>query len=473
MQTSDAFWEMIRNGEDFGHQNQQGETALMIYAGQHDDCKVGELLKSGKSYPEKRDNKGETALMKACWNFTFFYHTIYKLSHFAPEYIKIQNNKGQTALMISSGLGQYEIVKILLETGQAHPEVKDNNGVTALMLACECYYLSGYEDYKEYRDKQHYQSKPYFVAKYLLESGQSHPEYQDNNGWTALMFACRLKSHKVVELLLDSGMSHPEFKNNDGKTALIIACSVKTDYVYDYILHERILRELLSHPNCCPEHQDKYGWTALMYVCNNESIFDSYEKHDTYNVNMLLEYDTHPELKNNDGRTALMLVCEGGGSINMVKALLNSNQAHPEYQDNKGNTALMLVCSLKYFKSIDIVKALIDYNQEHIELRNNDGHSALDLARMNNLHNIVNILSGDTDISDDTDISESLRWMPNNMVKNNHLKEYVTDDLQCPICLDNIKGKDYKKLYVAECGHVYCSKKCIYGLDKCVVHPLT
>jgi ankyrin repeat protein len=105
--------------------------------------------------------------------------------------------------MLASLYGYTEIVELLLDTGESHPEYRDNEGETALMLAS----TNGNTE----------------VVKLLLNSGESHPGYQDNDGYTALIFASAYAHTEIVKLLLATGESHPEFINGDGWTALMYA----------------------------------------------------------------------------------------------------------------------------------------------------------------------------------------------------------------------------------------------------------
>lgn len=58
-------------------------------------------------------------------------------------------------------------------------------------------------------------------------------------------------------------------------------------------------------------------------------------------------------------------------------------------------------------------------------------------------------------------------FLQDGIVKNNHLKEYITPDLVCPVCQENIDTFNKKDLKVLTCGHIYCSEKCLNLMKKC------
>lgn len=102
-----------------------------------------------------------------------------------------------------------EYVRILIKYG-APVDRQDNESMTALMTASKGLYK---------------------ITDMLLKTGMSHPEYQDNKGRTALMYAIIPWSYvnienrkKTIKVLLESGENLCILcKNNDGKTALDLA----------------------------------------------------------------------------------------------------------------------------------------------------------------------------------------------------------------------------------------------------------
>ncbi len=178
----------------------------------------------------------------------------------SPRYQKVRmpNNGDREELLKAVQEGHTEIVKSLLKTGNAHPEYQDKDGFSALILAA----VNGYTN----------------IVELLLKTGNAHPEYQDNDGISALMLA--VGDPDIIKLLLDTGEAHPEYQDDAGNTALISATT--------------------------------WGSTDIVEL-------------------LLATGDAHPEYKNNDGKTAMDLARQGGYS-QIIKLLMRASalaQAKP------------------------------------------------------------------------------------------------------------------------------------------------
>ena len=253
--------------------------------------------------------------------------------------LKLQNEIGYSILMIAIERAEKEeIVKLLLETGESHPELQDEYGITALMIAVE---------------KENIE-----IVKLLLESGESHPEFQNVDGYTALMIAIRNDNIEIVKLLLESGESHPELQNKRGTTALMITSNIE------------IVKLLLETGESHPELQDKNGFTALI-IAISKGLTDI--------VELLLESGkSHPELQSKIGSTALMIaIISEDTPREVMKLLLETGESHPELQDKNGKTALMLAIKKE---DTEIVKLLLESGESHLEIQDKSGKTALMLA---------------------------------------------------------------------------------------------
>ena len=112
----------------------------------------------------------------------------------------IKDDYGTTALMVASIKDRVEIVELLLNRG-AVPDIQDDDGDTALTLASEF----GRTE----------------IVRLLLDRG-ADPNIRDRYGNTALIKASYRGHTEIVRLLLDHG-ANPNIINNRGNTALMIA----------------------------------------------------------------------------------------------------------------------------------------------------------------------------------------------------------------------------------------------------------
>ncbi|XP_041379639.1 kinase D-interacting substrate of 220 kDa-like [Gigantopelta aegis] len=101
--------------------------------------------------------------------------------------------------------GHYQVVKLLLKENVNPNHQRQQDGVTALILASE---------------KGHHQ----VVELLLKENADSNLQKED--GWTALMSASQNGHHQVVELLLN-GNADPNLQTQTGWTALMSASVIQ------------------------------------------------------------------------------------------------------------------------------------------------------------------------------------------------------------------------------------------------------
>ena len=95
----------------------------------------------------------------------------------------LQDNNGETALMVASVNGHHQVVKLLLKE-KADPNIEHNDGWTALMAASE----NGHQQMVE-----------------ILLKEKADPNIQDNDGETALVAASKNGHHQVVDRKTQGG----------------------------------------------------------------------------------------------------------------------------------------------------------------------------------------------------------------------------------------------------------------------------
>jgi ankyrin repeat protein len=106
-------------------------------------------------------------------------------------------------LLTVSAKGDLATVRAMLNGG-TNPNVRDADGVTALMYAAR-------KDQSE-------------VVKALIENG-ADVNAKDNGGWTALMLASRKNHLKTAEVLLKNA-ADPTLRDVSGWSALGMACNI-------------------------------------------------------------------------------------------------------------------------------------------------------------------------------------------------------------------------------------------------------
>lgn len=157
--------------------------------------------------------------------------------------------------------------------------------------------------------------------KNLINAG-ADINYQDKDGWTALMYAVRYQENlNAVTLLLQSG-ADIQIENNFRTTALTIATC--------YNNNPDILNELLKYFE--PSNKDVLKSLTMLFVSSQPSEFIQIAKLNTF-LNKGVPINTFYE-----GKTPLMYACQYGNSTNLIQMLLD-NKAAVTIRSSEGKTA--------------------------------------------------------------------------------------------------------------------------------------
>ena len=258
-------------------------------------------------------------------------------------YGNVQNQQGETFLMLAAHMGRDDVVTTLLEQKDIDVNLQDWGGTTALILAVRFGHINIVEQLLAHPN----------INVNIFPSGE------DDEKWTALMF------------------------------------SVQSDVINRLA----IVGQLLAHPNINVNIQDDDGMTALMIVSIVPVVWQStgqagqlvWEEEEEGKeraaiVCQLLEHkEIDVNVKNRRGDTALMLASKAGHE-NIVNQLLEHKEIDVNAQNNKGTTALMdmvKVCnSWKYPNAVLIVDRLLRAPGIDVTCKNNRGGTALDMARI-------------------------------------------------------------------------------------------
>jgi ankyrin repeat protein len=175
--------------------NEYGETALLqcfTVDSQSVEVLVVELLNTGKSLPNHKDNDGYSALSRAI--STRQIRSAIEILKYDPTTADTVNIEGETPLMIATDTNIVELVKPLIQTGKSHPEYIDEMYNTALMNACR-------NSMKE-------------EALEIINTGKCNQFIRNSSGKTALDYANENNLTEVVEAIKNLGLTEIEININ-------------------------------------------------------------------------------------------------------------------------------------------------------------------------------------------------------------------------------------------------------------------
>jgi len=251
-QHTDEALELIESGNYNPDERDGQDNTHLIAACQSDLPDVAlALIDTGNSNPGAVNNRKETALMIACEHALIDVGLeLIQTGESCPECINVE---GETALLLASKTIDPTIdtlVKEILNTGNSLPHTKDNDGYSALSNAISrgniqsAIYILNY-DHTTANSVNNEGETPLIVATDvnaieiaipLLKSGESHPEYAEDNYNTSLMNACRNGMEQVALEIINTGKSNQFIHNlDDGKTAINYADESGLDSVISAI----------------------------------------------------------------------------------------------------------------------------------------------------------------------------------------------------------------------------------------------
>jgi len=143
----------------------------------------------------------------------------------------------RTPLSFAAQYGSEDVVKILLARGDVNPHSPDADDRTPLSYAAEC----GHEG----------------VFKILLEQGDANPDLPDENGRTPLSFAAECGCEAVVKILLARGDVNPNLPDKKSRTPLSFAAEYG---------REGVVKILLERGDVNPDLPDTKGQIPLSFA---------------------------------------------------------------------------------------------------------------------------------------------------------------------------------------------------------------
>ena len=257
-------------------------------------------------------------------------------------------NIGHTsAIHCAACTGSNSCVKFLLEAGVSPDHHEHTTNITPLMIAASV------NNGK--------------AVSLLLERGASI-NFQETNGYTALMHTSMLGQTLTTEALLNAG-ANPNLiasKNPQGATALYLACRES---------HENIVKILLNgkaDPNI-PLSDNKV--TPLMIACQFATVSKDYEI-----VKLLLQAGAYVNAQaiENFGRKTALYIAAYNNDTQLASLLLDA-KADVHFFDADGMTPMHFAC---FHGNDEMVKRFLKAGANP-NLCSNDGLSALHIAIQN------------------------------------------------------------------------------------------
>ena len=346
--------------------------------------KVRRLLAAGVKINE-HDKNGNTPLMLACTRgrteiveLLLTYHNFYRnLLWTKPLYrflgwknlyaLNAKNNKGETALMLACTGGRTEIVELLLTYHNSYRNLlwaeplyrflgwdnpytlnaKNNNGDTALMLACRSGTLELVKLLVLNHETLYQQSNA--ISEFLLERVSSaHKvdiDMKTNYGYTALMIVSENGYTDMVKFLIEMGVDINVIDNNlkSGPSPMVLACKEGRLEVVECLLDNFNVK----FSTFSADAKDRKEYVPLIEACKIRACCNSKRKsentfyHDKMQIVDLLLKNKKVDVneKNDIGVCALIIACREG-NLELVKRLLK-HRANVNVIDSANLTLIM------------------------------------------------------------------------------------------------------------------------------------
>ena len=338
----------------------KGRSAL-LEAGKSGSVEIVKYLVSKGCDVFDKDDDGETVLHYACRNGKL--ELIKYLVDNYPDILTIRSTLGRSTFLLIGHTGSVEIVKYMISKGCDVLD-QDNYGWTVLHYACKKgklglvqYLVDEYPGVLRVRSK--IGTSSFLLAaisgslemmKYLV-SKQCNVLDQDNEGLTALHYACQHGKLNLVKYLVENYPDILTIKEESKPPLVISGYSGSVDIV-----------KYLMTKGCNILDKDTDGCTVLHYAC---------QKGNVELVQYLVEYNSDLlTIKDNTGRSALL---EAGksGSAEIAKYLISKGSNVCD-KDDDGETVLHYACRNG---KLELVKYLVDKYPDTLTIRSTSGRS--------------------------------------------------------------------------------------------------
>ncbi|CZR64683.1 uncharacterized protein PAC_14581 [Phialocephala subalpina] len=315
--------------------------------------------------------------------------------------INARDDDGRTPLLLAAEMGHEAVVRLLLKTGKADIDARDNEVQSRPCFVEDRVYstrsrgfmittLPGSRTPLLWAAVQGHED----VVELLLN--KANVDARDIDGRTPLSYAAKNGHTAVVQLLLNN--ANVDAGDSDGRTPLSLAAAAGHVAAVRLLLNKRADVELVDKFNRTP-----LSWAAgksnSLFKCVDlgiarcrvgEVIWSNHlatvDRHLAV-VGLLLAEGAQVSSKDKDGRTPLLWAAVGGHRD--VIELLLAKGAQADSKDNRGLTPLMLA-------ALDgnqaVVQLLLDTGKVDVDARDDDGCTPLSLAILRGNEAIMRLL---------------------------------------------------------------------------------
>lgn len=345
-------------GTDIEAKDAGGYTAFLWAAADNRLKCVKVLAEAGCDTAVRSDITGRSALSMCCANHghTGLMHTLLALN---GTHLEAKDNEGYTAIHLACEQGHLGCIEALVVAG-CDTAATNNEGQTALMCAVFSGVKAAVQTVLDGLAGREGATWPVDVKrkKSTLERIDTGLEAKDKMGNTAFLWACRLGHTTCMDVLMKAGCNTAATTNNGG-TALIVAALLD---------RAASAHSLLALDGIDIEAKDKDGDTAFLAACNSGSIGT---------IEALLQVGCDTDVRNHTGVTALMQAAASRNAA-AVRAILALKSVQLEATDDVGGrTAFLYACQ---HANIECITALAQAGC-NVAARGSDGSTALVYAQ--------------------------------------------------------------------------------------------
>ncbi|XP_028406292.1 serine/threonine-protein phosphatase 6 regulatory ankyrin repeat subunit B-like isoform X2 [Dendronephthya gigantea] len=340
------------NSSELSQANANGSTPIMVACKEGKNALVEKLLERGASLSDI-DMDGMTALHYAAVSGSE--STVKVLVKQKSELTLATNNQGRTALHLACTriAGAVPVVKFLVKSmGEEAKTTRDKDGNTPLLLAVE----TGNQ----------------LVVRELLanKSKEQLRVVKADSGDSAFHYCARKKDVEMARILIDAG-SAINLKNNDGQTAFHIAA---------YEGDEGMIKLLSTSNKLSADIQDNYDRTAV-HIAAERGFSDIVE----YLVDKV-KVDVNFRAKTGD--TLVHIAAQNGHSDTVLTLLKKGVPLHMPNKSGEVSLHAAVHCG-----HVGVVKALLNKGAS-VDTKTKDMYTPLHIAVQHRQPRVVQALLG-------------------------------------------------------------------------------